>query len=530
MLASLVASLGLALGQVQPTPQEVVPSQRSVVYMPTSSFVQAAAQTGAQSATDPKTPMADSVVAPAENGNGSTTADDQEKIGFVRGVLKAYKEAFFPPTPSSDEPAKRRALPEPWSSPPFPGHEYQGYPLIGVPPEPIGNPLMMGLYNTPWGDAIKKSKIQVEGWVTTEYNGSTAKNSNSPTSYWIVPNKFEVDQTVLRFSRQADTVQQDHIDWGFRSTFVYGMDYRYLTAGGWLSDQLLKNNRLYGFDPTEQYFDVYLPGIAKGMVVRVGRWIACPDIETQFAPDNYLASHSILFTYDTYTQTGIMLTFLLNDQWIAQIGIDAGNDMAPWYAGAEPCGFLGLRWVAKDNMNALYTCLNQINNADFHHFEVDGQPAGHDNFNYIVSTWEHKFNESGTFHTKTEAYFMWQRNAELGGTPSLGAPQQFGGGGGDGALLPGISYTYGVLNYTMLAVTKKDYFTLRNEYWRDERGMRSGFPGTYTSHTIGWSHTFNSVLQFRPEVGYYRDWTNPAFDLGTKNGIWMAGFDFTVRF
>ncbi len=125
---------------------------------------------------------------------------------------------------------------------------------------------------------------------------------------------------------------------------------------------------------------------------------------------------------------------------------------------------------------------------------MDGQPAGHDNFNYLVSTWEHKFNEN--IHTKTEGYFMWQRNAELGGTPSLGAPQSFGGGGGDGTLLPGYSFAYGVLNYTMFAFTKKDYFTVRNEWWRDERGMRSGFPGTYTSHTIG----CESYVQFRPPI------------------------------
>src|ERR1700680_836857 len=103
-------------------------------------------------------------------------------------------------------------------------------------------------------------------------------------------------------------------------------------------------------------------------------------------------------------------------------------------------------------MNAFYTCLNQINAADFHHFLVDGQPTGHDNYNYIVSTWEHKFNKD--IHTKTEGYFMWQRNAELGGTPSLGAPQSFGGGGGDGTLLPGMSYAYGLLNFTMFAFTK----------------------------------------------------------------------------
>src|SRR5262249_7354393 len=157
-------------------------------------------------------------------------------------------------------------------------------------------------------------------------------------------------------------------------------------------------------------------------------------------------------------------------------------------------------------------------------FLEDGQPAGHDNFNYFVATWEHRFDDKGRLHTATESYYMWQRDAELGGTPSLGQPQSFGGGGGDGQLLPGLSRAYGVLNYTELGLSKKDYICVRNEWWRDERGMRSGFPGTYTSHTIGISHYFNSYLLFRPEIGYYRNWTNPAFDLGTKNGVVIYGF------
>ncbi len=110
----------------------------------------------------------------------------------------------------------------------------------------------------------------------------------------------------FRLERQVDSVQTDHIDIGFRSTFLYGIDYRYMTAGGWTSAQLLKHNNLYGYDFTEQYIDIYTPWVAQGMIVRVGRWIACPDIETQFAPDNYMGTHSILFTFDTYTQTGVM--------------------------------------------------------------------------------------------------------------------------------------------------------------------------------------------------------------------------------
>jgi hypothetical protein len=273
---------------------------------------------------------------------------------------------------------------------------------------------------------------------------------------------------------------------------------------------------------------MYFPGFLDGTIIRVGRWIACPDIETQWAPDNYLGSHSILFTYDTYTQTGVMLTQKLNDQWLVQGVIHAGTDMAPWYKGALPTGAFGVRWVSKENNDAFYTWLNAINDAKFRHFLENGQPAGHDNFNYVVTTWEHRVNKD--IHTKTEAYYMWQRDAELGGTPSIGPLKPFGGGGGDGTLLPGLSLAYGVLNYTMFAFTKNDYITVRNEWWRDERGMRSGFPGSYTSHTLGLSHNFNSTFQIRPEIGYYRNWHEQAFDNGTKRGIWLYGFDMTLRF
>jgi hypothetical protein len=336
------------------------------------------------------------------------------------------------------------------------------------------------------------------------------------------------NQAVLRFDRPVDSVQTDHVDWGFRSTFLYGTDYRYMTAGGWFSDQLLVHNDAYGFDPTEQYLDLYLPGISQGLIIRLGRWIACPDIETQFAPDNYMGTHSLLFTVDTYTQTGTMLTLMLDKQWTVQAGIHAGTDMAPWYQGAVPTGMAGVRWVSRDDRDSIYLVLNAINDAKFQRFEMNGQPAGHDNFNYVVATWQHNFD--GGFHTKTESYFMWQKDAVVGGTPSLGPTRSFGGGGGIGADIPGTTLTYGLLNYTMYALGPKDFLTLRNEIWYDEDGERNGFAGTYTSHSLGLTHNFSPIVQVRPEIGYYRNWNRDAFDLGTKQAILMVGFDLTVHF
>src|SRR5947209_12308895 len=122
---------------------------------------------------------------------------------------------------------------------------------------------MKAIYGGPLGCDIKDSGINVYGWFNASGNWSTSRNSNMPDSYWIAANRFELDQTVVRVERQLDSVQQDHIDVGFRSTWLYGIDYRYMTAGGWFSNQLLEHNRLYGADPTEQYVEVYLPGIAQ---------------------------------------------------------------------------------------------------------------------------------------------------------------------------------------------------------------------------------------------------------------------------
>jgi hypothetical protein len=42
--------------------------------------------------------------------------------------------------------------------------------------------------------------------------------------------------------------------------------------------------------------------------------------------------------------------------------------------------------------------------------------------------------------------------------------------------------------------------------------------------------TFNKLFQIRPEIGYYRDWTGPAFDSGNARGMWQYGADATIRF
>ena len=267
-----------------------------------------------------------------------------------------------------------------------------------------------------------------------------------------------MDQAVLRFERVPDSVQTDHIDWGFRLTTLYGIDYRWTTSQGWFSEQLLKRNSLYGADSVEAYGLVYFPHVAQGMVLKFGRYISPPDIEAQLAPDNYLFTHSLMFTFDCYTQTGVNAAIKLSNQWTILLGILAGDDIAPWNAAAHPTGLAIARWVSKSNNDSLYGGIDSINNGKF--------KAGHDNLQQSNVTCTHRFNEKGTIFMTTEAYYIYQSHALIGGTVNNGPPKPWFALTGAGSPIQGNAPAIGVVNYTEFKLGKRDFLSLRPIYFR----------------------------------------------------------------
>jgi Putative beta-barrel porin-2, OmpL-like. bbp2 len=49
------------------------------------------------------------------------------------------------------------------------------------------------------------------------------------------------------------------------------------------------------------------------MDVRIGRFISISDIEAQLAPNNYTYVHSLTYTFDNFTNTGIEVTTALTN-------------------------------------------------------------------------------------------------------------------------------------------------------------------------------------------------------------------------
>ena len=435
---------------------------------------------------------------------------------FVR-LAGAYHEDWYPSQPATPAPP-RRGFEGPLDSPPFPSSDWSvgGTPVIGAP-DTQSYPLMQAIDEN-------KSRVKIYGWLNGGFNISTSNKgdgANAPAAYFVNPNRITPDQQVLYVERLPDTVQTGHFDYGFRFAQLYGQDYRYTTAKGIFSQQLLARNHEYGYDPVMFYADLYFPHVAKGMNVRIGRYISLPDIEAQLAPNNYTYSHSLLYTIDPYTQTGIVASIKLSDHWLVQFGFSGGNDVAPWTKDVKPTGTACFDYTWHKGADALYTCANSFN---------DGKYA-YNNLQAYYETYYHRINAK--WHTDTETWFMYERQVpNIGGnvanpiTPETGANGAFCSFGERTCFAPEVA----LVNYLEYERNPKNYFSLRNELVDDIKGQRTGYTTRYSEHLLSYGHWIGSTVLFRPEVRLEHSYELAAYDLGTKHTQFVVAGDLTYHF
>ena len=438
---------------------------------------------------------------------------------FFKRLAAAYMGDWHPDPNAPVTPApKRRGYDGPLDSPPFPSSDYSvgGTPTIGAPDTQTYT-LMQALNNN-------RSRIKVYGWLNGGFNVSTSNKgdgANSPASYYYSPNRVTADQQVLYIERLPDTVQTDHVDWGFRFAQLYGQDYRYTTAKGILSQQLLARNHQNGYDPVMAYLDVYFPHVAKGMNIRMGRYISLPDIEAQLAPNNYTYSHSVLYSIDPYTQTGIVASIKLSDHWLVQAGLSGGNDVALWTPDAQPTftGCVDYTWHTGGD--ALYTCVNSLNSGKY----------AYNNVQSFYETWYHKFN--ARWHMDSESWYMYERQVpNIGGNvanpikPETGANGAFCSAGERTCFAPEVA----VVNYLEREINTHNYVSFRNEFVDDIKGQRTGYTTKYSEHLLSYGHWIGSTVLFRPELRIEHSYNLAAYDLGTKKTQFIVAGDFTYHF
>jgi hypothetical protein len=435
-----------------------------------------------------------------------------EPKGFFARWAEFYRLDWSPTPASAAAPAPaRRGLPSPLDSPPFPNSDwsYGGAPVIGEP-DTNSYPLMTAINQA-------RSRTKLYGWVEPTLNFSNSSHNNAPEANDDYSNRLEMNQFVLYAERLPDSVQRDHIDWGYHLTALYGTDYHFTTGKGYLSGQLLHDHRQYGFDPTLEYVDVYIPQVAQGMNLRLGRFISVPGIEAQLAPNNYIFSHSLLYAIDPFTDTGLMATVKLNDQWLVQLGITDGHDVALWTPDAKPTGTACLSYTTKSVNDNLYICANGINNAKY----------AYNNLQQYDVTWYHRF--SKTVHMATESWYMYERDVPaLGGKiqPETGANAAYCLTGEQRCTAP----EYAVVNFLQKELSAHNFLSFRSDFLDDKKGQRTGYATRYSENTITWCHWIGTTVQLRPELRFEHAWDQKAYDNGRRHNQLTVASDLIFHF
>jgi hypothetical protein len=123
-----------------------------------------------------------------------------------------------------------------------------------------------------------------------------------------------------------------------------------------------------------------------------------PDIESQLAPYSFTHGRSLVLAYDPVSQTGLFAALKLDDHWMVQVGLSAGNDIMAWDVRSQrltPSACL--QWLSPSGDDSLYPCVNGVSDPRY----------GYNSVQQNTLSWYHK---TGTpLHFATEVWYMRDR-------------------------------------------------------------------------------------------------------------------------
>jgi hypothetical protein len=401
------------------------------------------------------------------------------------------------PAPAAEAPAAAPApppvFPPTYSNTPTPLGDFPG-PAFG-PYTPDRMPLMDLLQGTWYGSLLDSERMQITGWTDVAYTASTVRHLNLPLGFNYRANEGDLQQNVLRVERPVDTGSKQ-FDWGFRVDLLFGIDYRYPLARGLFFGQLVPHNRLYGYDPTDFYVDLWFPEVGQGTELRVGRFVCTGGEESAISLTNILFSRTYINIFTPFTHTGAVAFTKLSDAWYVHYGVVVGNDVfldptdQPTFVG-------GVKWVSGDKADSLwFTCY--VNGGNYF------GTRQRDNVQFFDLVYTHVF--TPRFQIISEATFNYMTR------------------------VPGLDTVtwYGVDAFFQYDFTPRLYGAIRPEIWVDSEGQRTGFKGLYTTLTAGVTYKPVKWLFLRPELRWDHCYGAQGPYEG-KHSIGVAAMDVLVR-
>jgi hypothetical protein len=354
--------------------------------------------------------------------------------------------------------------------------------------------LMESLQGTWYGAMLDDSRLVISGWIQGSFTASTDARTNLPMAFNYQANNFLMQQNWIHLERTVDQSTTTP-SWGFMvDSILPGSDYRFTLARGLLNQQLTADHgspNIYGIDIVQFLSDWYVPGVGQGLDIKLGRFFSPFGVESIGSPQNPLVSHSYSFIYDPYTNTGLLTTLKITDEWSIQNGLTTGSDVLIDPA-ANPTYVGGIKWAAEDNLAS----------ADFQVIIGNGrynQSRSFNNPEIFDLVLMRQFSDRLTW--TGEALYGFQTN------------------------VPGIGFVnwFGVVNYLSYQIDPRLIANARLEFFDDVQGQRTQYKGLYDAITTGVTYKPCSYLMLRPEIRF--DYNNNSHAFEGKAGLFTAALD-----
>lgn len=344
-----------------------------------------------------------------------------------------------------------------------------------------------------------------EGWLDQGFTLNTLSprnRTNGPVTFNDRSNDYQLNQLYMRLVRDVDS-EGCVWDVGGRMDLLYGTDSIYVTARGLeVRDDLSPkwNAQRYGLAMPQCYMEVYSPW-GNGLSMKLGHFYSILGYESVEAPKNFFYSHSYLFQYEPFTETGFLGETRLGDFTI-QAGMTRGFNN--WEDNNNDMGFLGgINWASRNRRTKIALC-------------VDAAREQADPSTNVSSVY------SLVFQQKLGRSWECVLQHDYGSEPGAGIDRS-------------TAKWYGLDTYLFYTINDRWKAGTRFEWFRDEGGSR--VPGAnrtadYFGLSSGVNWTPSDRLIVRSELRW--DWTGTAgynpFGDGTRSNQVLLNCDVIVRF
>jgi hypothetical protein len=370
--------------------------------------------------------------------------------------------------------------------------------------------LMSALGKVGLAEPLNKVGINIYGYAEGGYMHDFTAPSSHDGPTFIGFNSFKdsavLDKISLNVERTVDPTKKQ-FDVGFHAEGIYGADAAFIHSNGMMDRQTGRNQ----WDLLQAYVDVTFPDLP--VRLRVGKWIELAGFEHFSAniygafgdPARALYSYSYQFLYaEPGTQTGALLTYVLNPQWTFDAGFTRGWNQS-LRDGNDSLDFLGRVTFAPSDKTAIIFVMTE--GPEFPAGVGRNLPPG-DNSDWWTAL-DLAITQKITDELSLGLGFDYVDAPHIPGL--TGGAKQWGGAAGY------VSYAF------------DPHFTLntRLEWYKDAaNGFSTGAPvsADYYEATVGVAikpfpkdYVFSHLL-IRPEIRYDHS-DRPAFDSGDRDQL-----------